>query len=194
MGFFQQLYDIEDRGRELTAEARQELRQAEAVPLLDKLCVWANEQATHALPKLKFGEALGYLRNQWEPLTNYVQDGRLPIDNNATERDLRALTVGRKNWLFIGSPEAGPRAAILYTVVASAARHDLDVWAYLRDILEQLAVGSADLSSLLPDAWATTHPATIRSYRAHEREAVAAAKRARRQRRRALEQARARRR
>lgn len=189
LGFFQQLYDIEDRARELSAEARQALRQAEATPLLEKLRVWADEQAAHALPKLKFGEALGYLRNQWEPLTNYVCEGRLPIDNNAVERDLRALTIGRKNWLFIGSHEAGPRAAILYTVVASAARHDLDVWAYLRDVLERLAIGQADLTSLLPDLWAAAHPEAIRSYRAHEREAQAAAKRARRQRRRALERA-----
>jgi transposase len=194
LGFFQQLYDIEDRARELTAEARQALRQAEAAPLLDQLRVWANEQATHALPKLKFGEALGYLRNQWEPLTNYVQDGRLPIDNNATERDLRALTIGRKNWLFIGSQEAGPRAAILYTVVASAARHDLDVWAYLRNTLERLATGDTDPTCLLPDAWAAAHPEDIRTYRAHEREAAAAAKRTRRQRRRALERAKAQRR
>lgn len=194
LGFFQQLYDLEDRARELSAEARQALRQAEAAPLLEKLRTWADEQAAQALPKLKFGEALGYLRNQWEPLTNYVQDGRLPIDNNAVERDLRALTIGRKNWLFIGSNEAGPRAAILYTVVASAARHDLDVWAYLRDALERLATGGTDPTSLLPDVWAAAHPAAIRSYRAHEREAVAAAMRARRERRRALERAKARRR
>jgi transposase len=192
LGFFQQLYDLEDQARELSAEVRQALRQAEAAPLLEKLRTWANEQAAQALPKLKFGEALGYLRNQWEPLTNYVQDGRLPIDNNATERDLRALTIGRKNWLFIGSQEAGPRAAILYTVVASAARHDLDVWAYLRDALERLATGGTDPACLLPDVWAAAHPAAIRSYRAHEREAVAAAKRARRERRRALERAKAR--
>lgn len=194
LGFFQQLYEIEDRARELSIEARHALRQAEAAPLLEKLRAWVDEQAAHTPPKLKFGEALGYLRNQWEPLTNYVEGGRLPIDNNAVERDLRALTIGRKNWLFIGSQEAGPRAAILYTVVASAARHDLDVWAYLRDVLERLAVGAADLLSLLPDAWAATHPAALRSYRAHEREAVAAAKRARRQRRRALERAKAQRR
>lgn len=191
LGFFQQLYDLEDRARELSAEARQALRQTEAVPLLAKLRVWADEQAAQALPKLKFGEALGYLHNQWEPLANYVHDGRLPIDNNAVERDLRALTIGRKNWLFIGSQEAGPRAAILYTVVASAARHDLDVWAYLRDVLERLAIGERDQASLLPDVWAAAHPAAIRSYRAHEREAAAAAKRARRDRRRALEKAQA---
>src|SRR6185295_3324971 len=108
------------------------------------------DEAKASHPRLA-AEALGYLRNQWHALTNYVHEGRLPIDNNATERDLRALTVGRNNWLFIGSHEAGPRAAILYTVVASAARHNLDVWAYLRDVLEQLAKGEPRLESLLPD-------------------------------------------
>jgi transposase len=189
LAFFQQLYDIEDRARELAPEARQELRQAEAAPLLEKLRAWADEQSQSALPKSKFGEALGYLRNQWVPLTSYIQDGRLPIDNNAVERDLRALTIGRKNWLFIGSPEAGPRAAVLYSVVASAARHDLDVWAYLRDVLERLASGGVELVGLLPEVWVQTHPEFIRTYRAHEREARAAAKRLRRQRRRALERA-----
>lgn len=204
LAFFQQLYDIEDRAREFSPDERHALRQAEAVPLLERLRAWADEQAVRALPKLKLGEALGYLRNQWEALANYVQDGRLPIDNNATERDLRALTIGRKNWLFIGSPEAGPRAAILYTVVASAARHDLDVWAYLRDVLEQLARRNApanstpasdqNLANLLPDAWAAAHPEANRTYRGREREALANAKRERRQRRRALERAQTRRR
>ncbi|MCI0361208.1 MAG: IS66 family transposase [Planctomycetaceae bacterium] len=194
LGYFQQLYDIEDRARDLTAQARQALRQAEAVPLLAKFRAWADQQSVHALPKLKLGEALGYLGNQWEELTNYVQSGRLPIDNNAVERDLRALTIGRKNWLFVGSKEAGPRAAILYTVVTSAARHDLDVWAYLRDVLERLAIGDTDPANLLPDVWAAAHPQAIRTYRAHEREAAAVAQRARRQRRRALERAKAQRR
>jgi transposase len=194
LGLFQQLYDIEDRGCQLTPEALHALRQEEAVPLLARLRAWADVQADVALPKSKFGEALGYLRNQWEALTTYVLDPRLPIDNNAVERDLRALTIGRKNWLFIGSPQAGPRAAILYSVVASASRHDLDVWAYLRDVLERLAIGEGDLASLLPDAWAAAHPNSIRTYRAHEREAQAAAKRARRQRRRALQRAQQRRR
>lgn len=189
LALFQQLYDSEDRGRQLTPEALHALRQEEAAPLLARLRAWADVQAEVALPKSKFGEALGYLRNQWETLTTYLLDPRLPIDNNAVERDLRALTIGRKNWMFIGSPQAGPRAAILYSVVASAARHDLDVWAYLRDVLERLAIGEGDLAPLLPDAWAAAHPDSIRTYRAHEREAQAAAQRARRQRRRALQHA-----
>lgn len=194
LGLFRQLYDLEDRALEFSAEARHALRQNEAVPLLAKLRAWADEQAGSALPKLKLGVALGYLCNQWDALANYVEDGRLPIDNNATERDLRALTIGRKNWLFIGSPQAGPRAADLYTVVASAARHDLDIWAYLREALETLAAGTGDLVQLLPDVWAAAHPESVRAYRGREREAQATAKRERRKRRRALESAQARRR
>ena len=187
LAYFQQLYDIEDRALTMSPEARQALRQVEAAPLLARLRHWADHQAEQSLPKSTLGKAVGYLRNQWEPLTSYVLDGRLPIDNNAVERDLRALTIGRRNWLFIGSPQAGPRAAILYTVGASAARHNLDVWAYLRDVLERLAKGEQNLESLLPDVWAAAHPEAVRSYRAHERDAVATAKRARRERRRALE-------
>jgi hypothetical protein len=151
---FQQLYDIEDRALAMSPEDRQALRQGEAVPLLARLRDWAEAQAEASLPKSTLGNAVGYLRNQWEPLTTYVVDGRLPIDNNATERDLRALTIGRRNWLFIGSREAGPRAANLNMVVASASRHNLDVWAYLRDVLERLALGEPNLESLLPDVWA----------------------------------------
>lgn len=186
LAFFRQLYDIEDRGRDLSPQDRLALRQQEAAPILARLRAWADDQAEKALPKLKLGEAVGYLRNQWEGLTNYLQDGRLPIDNNATERDLRQLTIGRKNWLFVGSPEAGPRAAILYTVVASAARHHLDVWAYLCDVMKRLAHGETDLTPLLPDAWAAAHPEAIRTYRVRENESKAAARRQRRKRRRAL--------
>jgi len=180
LAFFGELYDIEDRAREMSDAARLALRQDEAAPIVERLKIWLDEQQASVLPKLKFGEALGYLHNQWAPLMTYLQDGRLPIDNNDTERDLRALTIGRKNWLFIGSPDAGPRAAVLYTVVASAARHHLDVWAYLTDVMQHLAAGETDLTPLLPDAWAKTHPQNIRAYRRREKESRAAARRTRR--------------
>jgi transposase len=95
LAIFQQLYDIEDRGRDFPADERYALRQRASVPLLARLRTWLDEQAATALPKLKFGEAVRYARNQWSALVNYVEDGRRPIDNNATERDLRALTIGR---------------------------------------------------------------------------------------------------
>ena len=105
---------------DFSPDQRRTLRQREAAPIIGGLRTWLDRQLQTALPKLKFGEAVRYLRNQWEPLVNYLDDGRVPIDNSAVERDLRALTIGRNNWLFIGSPQAGPRAAVLYTLVASA--------------------------------------------------------------------------
>ena len=183
VAMIRQLYDVEDQARELPPELRLELRQRESSPVLERLKTWLDAHVD-ALPKSKFGEAVRYARNQWEELTSYLLDGRLPIDNNDTEGELRRLTIGRKNWLFLGAPEAGPRAAIIYTVVASAARHDLELWAYLRDVLEQLATGVGDLTPLLPDEWAKTHPEHIRAYRGREREAKAARQREIRRRRR----------
>lgn len=180
------LYDVEDQARELSPELRLELRRQESTPILERMKAWLDQEADTVLPKSNFGEAVRYARNQWEELISYLSDGRLPIDNNDTEGELRRMTIGRKNWLFLGAPEAGPRAAIIYTVVASAARHDLELWSYLRDVLEQLATGVDDLTSLLPDVWAKSHPELIRTYRGREREAKAARTREARRRRRLL--------
>lgn len=180
---FQQLYDIEDRGRTMDDVQRWELRQRESVPVMHRLReLLDGEAAQRVLPKSKFGEALGYLRNHWAAFQVYLGDGRVPIDNNDVERDLRRIAVGRNNWLFVGSEAAGERTATILTIVASAHRHDLDVWAYLRDALEQLARGKAAagddagridpaiLESLLPDVWAQSHPASIRAFRTNEKE------------------------
>ena len=180
---FRQLYDIEDRGRTMDDGQRWELRQRESVPVMNRLReLLDSEAAKRVLPKSKFGEALGYLRNHWSAFQVYLGDGRLPIDNNDVERDLRRIAVGRNNWLFVGSEAAGERTATIFTIVASAHRHDLDVWAYLRDALEQLARGRAAaggdagridpavLESLLPDVWAQSHPASIRTFRTNEKQ------------------------
>lgn len=171
LAWYRRLYDIEERGRELSASARFELRTAESRPLLDEFRGWLDEQRAnpHVLPKSAIGGAIRYALNQWQSLAAFLSDGCLPIDNNDTERDLRRLTIGRKNWLFIGSSVAGDVAASMYTLVASASRHDLDLWAYLNDVLRRLAAPSPDLNALLPDAWATTHPDSIRTYRQHQR-------------------------
>ena len=117
------------------------------------------------LPKSRFAGALGYLRNHWEPLQVYLSDGRLPIDNNDVEQLMKQVALGRKNWLFIGSVAAGRRAADFLSLVASAVRNDLDVWAYLKDVLDQLLAGSTDYHSLRPDVWKQSHPEAIRQYR-----------------------------
>lgn len=173
LAIYRQLYDIEDRGRELSAQERLELRQSESAPLMDRLKSWLDGQAAErsVLPKSAIGAAVRYALNQWKPLSAFLSGGRLPIDNNDTERDLRRIAIGRKNWLFIGSKAAGEVAATMTTLVASASRHSLDIWAYLDDVLRRLAAGDDDLDGMLPDRWRAAHPESVRTYRDAEREA-----------------------
>ena len=110
-----------------------------------------------------------YIRNQWKPLQTYLSDGRVPLDNNEVEQLMKQVALGRKNWLFIGSVPAGQRAADFLTLVSSAWRNDLDVWAYLRDVLDRLLAGETDYAALRPDVWRREHPEAIREYRVTER-------------------------
>jgi transposase len=176
-----ELYDVEDRARPLDDAERRALRQRESVPLMAQLrAVLDCPAAARVLPKSSFGEALAYLRNHWAAFQLYLDDGRLPIDNNDVERDLRRVAIGRKNWLFLGSEDAGDRTATILSVISSAHRHDLDVWAYLHDVLEQLARGPRDLQALLPDVWKAAHPEHVRTFREQEKETRAAGRRYRR--------------
>ncbi len=167
---FQELYDIEDQAKEMSPEDRLALRQSAAAPVWDSLDKWLDgEAATQALPKSQLGKALGYIRNHWKPLQTYLTDGRIPIDNNDVEQLMKQVALGRKNWLFIGSVAAGARAADFLTLVSSAVRNDLDVWAYIKDILDRLLTGETDYAALRPDIWRLAHPEAIRKYRVAER-------------------------
>jgi transposase len=188
---YQELYDIETRGKTLSCVDREALRAAEARPVWQRMReLLDGEEASRLLPKDRFAEALGYLRNQWDALQVYLTDGRLPIDNNDTEQLMKQVAIGRKNWLFVGSVAAGERAADLLTIVSSALRNDLDVWAYVKDLLDRLLAGERDYAALRPDRWAASHPEHVRQYRAEERRDRADAKQRRRaERRRPLESA-----
>jgi transposase len=181
LAMFQELYDIEERARELAVADREALRQCEALRVWQRMEAWlAGPAAEKVLPKSDFGKALNYLRNHWSALQLYLSDGRLPIDNNEVEQLMKQVALGRKNWLFIGSVAAGERAADLLTLVSSAVRNDLDVWAYVKDVLDQLLAGSTDYASLRPDVWKAAHPEHVRTYRSEERRDRADAKRVRR--------------
>jgi hypothetical protein len=185
LAMFQQLYDIEDRAKAFSPEARLELRQEEAAPVWVKLGEWLDsDTATGALPKSVLAKAAGYLRNQWDGLQTYLTDGRVPLDNNDVEQLMKQVALGRKNWLFVGSVDAGRRAADFLTLVSSAVRNHLDVWAYIKDVLDRLLDGETDFAALRPDAWAATHPEFIREYRIAESRDRADRKKARRARRR----------
>lgn len=185
LALYRELYDIEDRGRPLSADERLSLRQTEARAVWDRLqALIASPAAASLLPKEKLSEALGYLRNHWDALRLYLSDPRLPIDNNDVEQLMKQVAIGRKNWLFIGSVPAGERAADFLTLVSSALRSDLDVYAYIKAVLDALLAGSTDYAALRPDVWAQAHPEAIRNYRKEERRDRVDAKTRRRERRR----------
>jgi len=185
LGWFQRLYDIEDRGKLLSPTERQALRDAEARPLWLQIGEHISSDAVaNVLPKDQRGKALGYLRNHEDLFLTYLDDGLVPIDNNDAEQLMKQVATGRKNWLMIGSVEAGYRTADFMTLVSSALRNDLDPSIYLADILDRLLAGDADFHSMRPDIWKQSHPEAIRIYRQEERRDRADAKRLRRERRR----------
>src|SRR5262245_49005199 len=117
---------------------------------------WLADQRPQVLPKSLIGEAVTDVTNQWPTLGVYLKDGRLTIDNGPAEQAIRPLAVGRRNWLQIAGDGGLTSAAVLLSVAASAKRHGVNPWAYVRHLLSESAARprTADLSDLLPDNWA----------------------------------------
>jgi transposase len=162
LAWIRRLYDVEDRAKALSDAERCALRQAESRPLLTAFCQWLAEQRAAVLPKSPMGQAISYALSNGEALTRYTEAGFLAIDNNVSERTLRAVAVGRKNWLFCGSDKGGRTAATLASVIAGAQRHAVDPFAYLRDVLSRIRTTPADrLDELLPDRWAQAARAQV---------------------------------
>jgi transposase len=138
---------------------RKTLRRSQSVAILESLKAWLESASKNALPKSPLGVAIAYVLNRWNAFERYTEEGDLSIDNNLSERTLRAIALGRKNWKFVGSASSGASAAIHYTLVGSCRHLGLDPFAYLRDVLPKLhALGTKptdeQLTDLLPDAWA----------------------------------------
>ena len=156
------LYKIEAEIRDETVDLprdeadalRHVRRQAESIPLLDKFKEWAKGAYADVLPKSPIGKAIAYSLNQWDALNRYTDDPALNIDNNTAERAIRAIAVGRKNWLFLGSDNGGNAAAIHFSLIASAKRHGIDPFAYLRDLLRRIPTHpNKQIEELFPDQW-----------------------------------------
>jgi len=107
------------------------------------------------LAKSDLGKAFTYLLNQWEPLSAHLRFGETRLDNNQMENAIRGTAIGKKNWLFVGHPEAGKRSAVLYSLIVSCLRHGKDPHLYLRDVLTRLPLmtNQDDLAPLLPKNW-----------------------------------------
>jgi hypothetical protein len=138
----------------LRAQQRHHLRQEISLPILTSLRPMLQNIQARVLPQSPLGKAARYCLAEWEALNCYLKDGRLEIDNNLTENAIRPSAVGKKNWLFIGHPDAGWRSAVIYSIVVSCRRRGLEPWEYLRDVLSRLpAMKQSELPSLLPANW-----------------------------------------
>ena len=134
-----QLYAVEDAIRGSPAEARKQARQTGAKPLLDELHAWLTATLAQVPGRGDLAGAIRYALTRWAALTRYKDDGHLEIDNNAAERAMRPLALGRKNWLFAGSDAGGTRAAAIASLIATAKLNGLNPEAYLRHVLERIA-------------------------------------------------------
>ena len=147
--------EAEAKDRGLDAEGRRALRQERAKPETARLAAVLEHLANDALPKSPLGEAVSYARSLWPSLVRYLDDGRLPIDNNPAEQAIRAVALGRKNWLFAGGDEGGRRAALLYSILATCRSAGVEPFAYLTDVLGRIQrTPSSRVAELTPRRWA----------------------------------------
>lgn len=154
LSMVQELYAVEHEAKDASDETRRELRQARSVPVLERIKAWLDEQSRLVLPRSAMAGAINYTLNQWQALCRYCEHGWLNIDNNAAERALKRVAIGRRNWLFAGNDAFGRHHAVLWTLIASAERHGIDPQRYLRSVLAKIGqTPMSELEQFLPEVW-----------------------------------------
>ncbi len=152
LALIQGLYRVEKSAKGMSPQARYQLRQAQAVPLLEEIRTWLDTALPQVPPQTTTGKALHYLHNQWPKLIGYVADGRLPIDNNAAERAIRPFVIGRNNWMFSHSVAGAEASARLYSLILTAKANGHEPYRYLRHIFTELPAATSveAFEALLP--------------------------------------------
>jgi transposase len=154
LSFTQKLYHVEREARALDDEARKQLRQEKAKPILEEFKSWLDALKDRLLPKSPVGEAVNYTLKNWLALNRYLEDGMLDIDNNAAERLIKPIKIGVKNYLFNGSDLGAENAAIFYSLIETCKLHHINPYEYLRDILIRLPTQlNSKIDELLPWHW-----------------------------------------
>ena len=157
--FFDQLYRIEKQARdeklddgETRTDCIRRFRQKHSIPVLNALKEWLSVIAPKAAPDTKLGDAISYTLNQWQYLTRYTEDGRMPIDNNLLERDIRIFATGRKSWLFSDTVDGARASAVIYSLMLTCRACDVEPFAWLKHVLTKLPQrpDDADIEDLLP--------------------------------------------
>jgi len=146
------LYQIERSVKDSTPDERKAARVEKSKPILEKIKAWLDNKASKALPKSLLGKAIHYALGLWPQLVTYLEDGHIPIDNNLAENAIRPFVIGRKAWLFSGSPRGARVSAILYSLIETAKANSLEPKAYLNHLFEHLPVAKTEqaLIKLLP--------------------------------------------
>jgi transposase len=161
LDFCNRLFAIERELRDATPEARHAARLQRSRPVLNAFQAWLANQAARVLPKSALGQAITYCTNQWAKLIVFLKDGRLELDNNRSERAIKPVVIGRKNWLFANTPKGATASAILYSLVETAKANGLSPYAYLTYLFERLPdTTTSQLDALLP--WSPTLPDACR--------------------------------
>jgi len=156
------IYEIERELKNLDSDERQRIRQLRSAPVMDSLHRWMLLTRQKITDGSATAKALDYSLKRWGALTRFVDDGRLPVDNNWIENQIRPIAIGRSNWLFAGSLRAGKRAAAVMSLIQSARMNGHDPYAYLKDILSRLPTHKASrVGELLPHRWQPTVDATV---------------------------------
>jgi transposase len=154
LAFIARLYELEARIKDATPEEKRAVRQAESLPILGDFRAWLESHYRTLLPKSPLAQAFHYALANWQALIRYTENGVLMPDNNALERALRPVAVGRKNYLFAGSPRGGEAAAIAYSLIGTAKLSAVEPFAYLKDVLARLPSHPVNrLAELLPFNW-----------------------------------------
>lgn len=149
-----QLYAVEREAKGADAATRLALREDRSVPVLARIKAWLDAEQEVVLPRSPMATAITYAQNQWQALTTYTTRGFLNIDNNASERALKRVAIGRKNWLFAGNDAAAENHARLWSLIASCERHGIDPQRYLTSVLAKIGTTPAEnLEQFLPNIW-----------------------------------------